>query len=657
MQSFVRATDMKRKDHLFRFTAPENLPLTFCYGGKTYRGIPAEFHPTVDIRRVDANMMQYIVTGKTADGLEIRVEYVEYLDYPGTEFLAFFTNTADTDSAILSDVRIVDGVIPMENITFVHSNGATRNDDGCRWYHDALDKTFDLAPDDGLSCRNVFPYMRLASENWGVNFAIGWPGTWHAIIEPAEGGAHISIGQKRCHTLLHPGETMRTPRLNFVAYEGDEDRGTNMWRRWYMAHILPRENGQPLPAKLCLHDWDPTGKEHTEATEESQLRALNSYLDNGLKPDIWWIDAGWYPWGENLSWWGIKRWEADPARFPNGLGPIGKKCEEEGIRFLLWFEPERIWKQADLVNEHPEWLIKSEGPYGSVDHVLNLGIPECCDWIIEKVDSIIKDSHVHIYRQDFNIAFDPFWTENESDDRIGMVENLHTQGYLRYWDTLILRNPGLWIDSCAGGGRRNDLETMRRAVPLHYTDYCYGHHPSKQLQHNHMLAWIPYFRAHNMNWDDPVTGEYNGEYHIPDRYSYYVATAPALTDMTLWNAGEAEFELARKMVPIWRKAANILNSSDFYPLTECRNSREDIYAVQFFSPERQEGFLEVLRNNACPIESFTANFRAVDEDATYILTEAESGEKAECTGKELKAGFTVTLPIRSGKIYFYERKR
>ena len=30
---------------------------------------------------------------------------------------------------------------------------------------------------------------------------------------------------------------------------------------------------------------------------------------------------------------------------------------------------------------------------------------------------------------------------------------------------------------------------------------------------------------------------------------------------------------------------------------------------------------------------------------------------AEYTGKELKAGFTVTLPIRSGRIYFYERKR
>lgn len=36
------------------------------------------------------------------------------------------------------------------------------------------------------------------------------------------------------------------------------------------------------------------------------------------------------------------------------------------------------------------------------------------------------------------------------------------QGYLAYWDELRRTNPDLFIDSCASGGRRNDLETMRR---------------------------------------------------------------------------------------------------------------------------------------------------------------------------------------------------
>ena len=45
------------------------------------------------------------------------------------------------------------------------------------------------------------------------------------------------------------------------------------------------------------------------------------------------------------------------------------------------------------------------------------------------------------------------------------------EGYLAYWDELRRRHPDMLIDSCASGGRRNDLETMRRAVPLLRSDY------------------------------------------------------------------------------------------------------------------------------------------------------------------------------------------
>ena len=61
-----------------------------------------------------------------------------------------------------------------------------------------------------------------------------------------------------------------------------------------------------------------------------------------------------------------------------------------------------------------------------------------------------------------------------------MLENLYVQAYLGFWDYLLMNVPGLWIDSCSSGGRRNDLETMRRSVPLHPTDYGYGYHHINQ---------------------------------------------------------------------------------------------------------------------------------------------------------------------------------
>ncbi|MBQ9950808.1 MAG: alpha-galactosidase [Clostridia bacterium] len=658
MKNFVSGADMRLTGRLFRFTRPENLPISFVYGGQSIRGIPAAFAPVVETRRIDANLQQTVVRGCSADGLEIRVEYVEYLDYPATEFLAFFTNASDRNSAILSDVKILDGVLPFPGAQLVHGNGDTCREDGYDWQRDETDRALSLYTSDGTSCNGAFPYMRLAGKDCGVNIAVGWPAMWQADFAPAEGGVSVRIGQKRCHTVLHPGETMRTPRVNLVGYTGDETRGMNMWRRWYIAHILPRENGQPLPPKCCMHVFGAEGKpEFTGASEVNQLRGIEAYLKNGIRPDVWWIDAGWYPC--DYDWPTIGTWKPDEARFPNGLAPIGRKCEENGMQLLLWFEPERVRPGTELDTDHPDWLLYLNKEDGSVaeNRLLNLGSPDCCEWITDRIDSIIKSSGVKIYRQDFNFPPAPYWEQAEAEDRIGMIENLHVQGYLKLWDSLLFRNPGLWIDSCASGGRRNDLETMRRAVPLHYTDVGYGNHPIKLLQHRQMFEWIPYFRAHNMNWDDPVTGEYGNQGYPSDRFSYYAAMTPALTDMLEWDADESAYALAREMQSIWRKAAQRMLSCDFHPLTPCTKSQETFAAFLFHSPEEEKGFLYLLRHNRCPQESFCAKLPPMNPGLTYILTEAETGETLEYTGAQLIEGVRFELPVRSGRIYFYESKR
>ena len=519
----------------FVFTQPSDLPISFVCGGQKIHGIPAEFSPAFETRRIDANLQQTVVTGRM-DNLEIRVECVEYLDCGGTDYLAFFTNKGENDTPLISDVKIFDAVLPFIGATLVHGNGDTCRDNGYEWYRDAIDHAICMETVDGTSCNGAFPYMRLAGELRGVNIAVGWPAMWRAEFEPAEDGVHLRVGQKRCSTVLHPGETMRTPRLNLQTYAGDEFCAMNLWRRWYIAHILPRENGRSLDPKCCMHVFAAEGKpEFTGANEENQLRGLETYISKGIRPDVWWIDAGWYPC--DYDWPTIGTWKPDEKRFPNGLAPIGKKCAEAGADLLLWFEPERVRPGTELDVEHPEWLLYRTMEDGSVhrDRLLNLGCKDCCDWIIDRIDSIIKESGVKVYRQDFNFPPAPYWEQAEAADRIGMMENLHVQGYLRLWDTLLYRNPRLWIDSCASGGRRNDLETMRRAVPLHYTDVGYGHHPIKQKQHRQMFEWIPYFRAHNMNWYNPETDDYDATSRPTDRFSYYVAMTPALTELLEWT--------------------------------------------------------------------------------------------------------------------------
>lgn len=644
----VGRADMALMSRLPVYTHPEDVPLTFVYGGRRTGGIGRAFRPETRRELIDANISRTTIVGRDEAGLEIRAECTEYRDFPAVEWVVYFTNTARRDTPVLSDILIgttFEGTDPR----FTRGNGDNCQPSGYETVTEALSAPVTLFPTDGTPCNGASPFMRLTFDGYGINIGIGWPAMWQACAAPAEDGAAFEVGQKRCNMYLKPGETIRTPRVSCLAFAGDAGRGRNMWRRWYMAHILPREHGRPLPPKLCLHTFMAAGKpEFTGADEVNQLTAIDDYLSAGYKPDIWWIDAGWYPC--DFDWPATGTWTHNTKHFPRGLDPIGQKCDENDIQLLLWFEPERIRRGTELDTVHPEWALKrSEDDEG--DRLLDLGNPECREWITNRVDALIKRYHVRVYRQDFNFAPLPVWEANEAEDRVGAMENAHVQGYLRFWDELIFRNPNLWIDSCASGGRRNEMETLRRAVPLHYTDVGYGHHPIKQKQHRYMFEWIPYFRAHTMNWDNDEGGYENGGKPV-DLFAYHCALTPAVTSMVEHDAGPEIFAMARKFDPIWRRAADIMLSGDYYPLTECRRDPADWYAMQFDDPVRRLGFIQAVRNVAAPEESVTLSPRL--DARLYKFENPETGERMSMTGDELREGFKISVPLRSGVIWFYE---
>ena len=51
-----------------------------------------------------------------------------------------------------------------------------------------------------------------------------------------------------------------------------------------------------------------------------------------------------------------------------------------------------------------------------------------------------------------------------------MTELRYVEGLYLMWDDILKANPSLFIDNCASGGRRIDLETMSRSIPLWRSD-------------------------------------------------------------------------------------------------------------------------------------------------------------------------------------------
>jgi alpha-galactosidase len=657
------------------FSGAADLPLSFVLDGTPLRGIPADWSPVTTKRRIDANIAETVFEGSDpGSGLNIRVECTQYRDYPVVEWVAWFTNKGQATTPILSDILAFDGAFTGISPVLDHSNGDFNSAEGYTPQETPVNAgdALAFAPSGGRPCDSAFPYYRIRFKDWGLSLAIGWPAQWSARFTGLADGVQVQAGQEKTHLRLMPGETIRTPRMTVMTWAGDDSRAVNLWRRWYLAHILPRPDGRPMRPLLACAATDE-GEEFTAATEENQIRYLDKFRQRGIRPDVWWIDAGWYPCdpADNTpssakmpswcsKWWNTGNWQPDPKRFPRGLKPVSDRAAQGGADLLLWFEPERVWPGSRLDNEHPEWLLKivEQGEpwnsYHTYDNgLLNLGNPACRQWLTDHVCKLIQDNGVKIYRQDHNFPPLQHWRQNEAQDRQGMNENLYVQGYLQYWDDLLARNPGLWIDSCASGGRRNDLETMRRSVPLHYTDNGYGDSPVKLAFHCTFLEWMPYFKEFTLAWDLKGNSRFD---HQVDNYSFHCGMAPMLFATLDIRRDDYDFELARKMIALWRRAAGLMLHGDYYPLTPFHRSADKWVARQFDCPETGRGLIQGIRLPASPDATLTVHPKGIRSGVTYLFENGETGEKRTVPGDALiRDGFTFELPPRNGAIWFYAK--
>ena len=641
------------------------LPISLKLDGTEVNGIPEAWHPTTRHRRIDANICETVFEGSDAEsGLNVRVEFTEYSDYPVVEWVAWLTNVGNAPTPVISDVQAIDAAFTGTSPVLYHCTGDTHSADNLTATESPLQsgKPLAFSPNDGRPCDGQMPYYRImfdgdrdspAADPCGLTMAIGWPGQWSATFEALADGVHIRAGQEKTHLRLEPGERIRTPRITLLSWTGDSTRAVNLWRRWYLRHLLPQPFGQPLKPMMAMVGTDD-GEEFTGATEANQIAYMEKAKRLGFDFDVWWLDAGWYPCRhealQQKDWHVTGTWEPDPERFPNGLKPVGDSVKRNGADFLLWFEPERVRPDTWLYNEHPEWLLRREGV---ANVILNLGIPAARRWLTDHVCRVIQESGVRIYRQDFNCELLRFWRENEGPERNGINENLHVQGYLQFWDELLERNPGLWIDSCSSGGRRNDLESMRRAVPLHYTDFGYGNHPVKLAFHRTLFEWLPYFKDCSLAWRGDEQPRFDAEVDV---FAYYCGMAPMFIPSCDLRRDDYDYELAVKMTQIWRRAADLMLYGDYYAHTPDRRTDDVWVARQFDCPDTGRGLLHGFRLAACEAETLTIQPRGIRADAVYAFENPETSEAKEISGSELlHGGFTFHLPKRSAVIWLYRR--
>ena len=825
-------------------------PFSFDFDGKPSSQLLGEWDFDYATQPMDDQRTRHLLTWTANQtGLVVRCAAIEYHQFPVVEWTLYFRNTGRVDTPIIENIQALDTSWSADSdgdFILHHAVGSPANgaDYGPLETPLGSQTVKRISAAGGRPTNSDLSYFNLQWGDQGVIIAVGWPGQWAAeFARDDRKGVRVKAGQELTHFKLLPGEEVRTPLMVLLFWQGDWIQSQNVWRRWMMAHSMPKPGGK-LPQPQFVASSSRAYEEMIGANEANQIMHIDRYLEEGLKLDYWWMDAGWYV--QQHGWPQVGTWEIDPRRFPNGFRPISEHAHAKGVKTLVWFEPERVMPGTWLYENRPQWLLRATsasdhplagmqfwassdlngtdpcvtynptskvhkianiqwdpgrlsfhpGPQGefsvvryimpekgvydvmarflAIDqqtttdvHVLhngrsvfdsplnlnghgrqvsfqdrltlskgdtldcvvgwgngthicdstglefqvvdtagkvadaakafhaeplnpspwsygylspgdspdastfrnydrpgrpneegvrllNLGDPEARTWLTEHIDKLLTEQGIDLYRQDFNMDPLAFWRTNDAADRQGITEIRHVTGYLDYWDELRRRHPDMLIDTCASGGRRNDLETLRRAVPLWRSDYAFepvGH----QCMTYGISLWIPY---HGTGTVACANATYYGGGVTPvEPYAFWSNAAPSLGSGIDIRIKEIDYDAFRRLVGQWRRI-NKYYVGDFYPLTPYSRANDTWMAWQFDCPESGEGMIQVFRRTESSEGSRPLQLQGLEPQAHYEITNLDlPEEKALLTGADLAdKGLTVTLAQQPAAAVFNYRR-
>ncbi len=623
---------------------PETFPVSFDYEGVTYRGFSKEHFETVS--RTEGSIRGGTTTTLTwlhrASGLTVTIVATVYPAYNAYEWTVYFTNNTSENSGTLSHINGAEvafyGDAPkVKGIGGDYQSRYTK-------YERPLTSPMTVNATSGRPTHDAFPYYNLEYGTGGTFIAVGWPGTFFASFTPVEKDNTTATvfrgGQMGLSTYLVPGETIRTPLMAFVHYDEQGDAAVNVWRDFMIDCNIPKDTkGDPVAPLLSASTSWIYGC-MTNATEETQLEAIRNYLAYDIPLDAWWMDAGWYLGAEDAT---IERldqsgnWKVDLSRFPTAFRAVSELAQENGMKTILWFEPELFRLSVDEILEtnpgfERDWVV---GPLSNNGKLVDLGNEETRKWVYDTITGIMDAGDITVYRQDFNESPGNAWRSRDTDGRSGMTENAYCQGYLAYWDAMIERYPDGFIDNCASGGGRLDLESMRRSVALHRTDASPNDNDFGQAQDlsESLSEWLVYSGT-------PTNGLANDTIDV---YAMRSVFAPAMTLNFNITSKSPNWPLLSALTHEWEVIKDYYYA-DYYCLIPGGRSNNAWRAWEYYDEAKGEGFLQVFRPEYAKGDAVTLTLKGLDPHKTYVLTDFNHVNSIKATGKALMEGYTVSLP-------------
>ncbi len=464
----------------------------------------------------------------------------------------------------------------------------------------------------------------------------------------ATAGMRLRGGIPDIHIELEPGEEIAGPTILIGSYEGSLANGSNKLRRLIQEQYTPKLDGRKFEVIATYDSWWDIGEKYDEMLFHPIVDVAAA-----IGEEYFLLDAAWYIGSngpEGFSG-GVGNWEqVDSTKFPQGLGHFADYVRSRGLKFGLWFEPERVHRNSLLAKQHPDWVIwlGDENNYGLLDY----GRVEAQQWVRNMMDRYITQLEIRYIRHDFNIDPLAYWDSHDSANRRGISQIKHIEGFYNVIDWIRERHPATVLECCASGGRRIDLETARR-----FHTYWISDDTIDPVIVRYHLQGINYFLPGNYSYVQytlPSPGEKD---YKPKDFDYLSCFGGAFGTggrLDQWpDAKKARFTVIEKL----HKRIRPFLMEDYYALLPQSQDLKGWDAWQFHNPRTNSGFVQAFRQYS-DTSSLDIPLFSLHPGDTYEFEDPLNGTTTQSGGAAaMKEGLSFELEEMSSRVLIYQAKQ
>ena len=585
--------------------------------------------------------------------LTVTVKTKKYDKYDAEEWVLWFENTGDKNTEIISDIYDCDTVFPFEidqsqrkpwgyipdksDLCVISMNGMVESDRywensaECRsefaFNYDYLckmpDGTKSFSNRGGRSSDRYMPVFDVTAADAGYIIAIGWTGDWKAEFTECEDGVSVKAGLKETNFYLKPNEKIRTSSVLVMKYSDTEDK-YNKFRG------LMRDHYSHISCTAAKKEGLMAFEFFGSTTSDVMKERISVLSKHGIEFEEIWIDAGWYgkcqtnsliDWDECVG-----EWDINEETHPNRFHDVAEEAKKANARLMLWIEPERARSDTRVINEHPDWFLSIPG---TTNNILNYGNKDAWNYVFDLISGFVEELDLSCYRQDFNVPPASFFAGNDKADRRGITEIKHIMGMYELWDKLLEKYPGLLIDNCASGGRRFDIETLKRSIPFFRSDYFCNYTADAEVvqAENNAANYFPYIGCCTK---------------ATDKYAMRSAYASSFGFMG-WSReymklSNDDFEKLAGFANEYRRIRKYF-SKDYYSLGAEVYDTTSWTIWQYHDSSDDSGVLIAFRRSESPFDQVTLKLKSLNENKNYSYYNFDTKEE-----KVGNSSLTVNLP-------------